>query len=203
MNSWHLFYFAKTVFPLSCRTLYPSPAVIRLVFYKTISLWTSSPSSREGGGACMLQRSQCSPNGAEAGSLHISLLQKVILEYMIWLVPKLSLPGLLIEDPWSQYSTLSMLKSQWRASLVAQLVKNVPATRETWTQSLVGKISWRRERLCTPVFWPGVGHNWELSLVICHSQWQWCHKGLLHCQKTLCFQSSFTWYSFIKETQPN
>ena len=37
------------------------------------------------------------------------------------------------------------------ASLVAQLVKNLPAMRETW----VGKIPWRRERLPTPVFWPG------------------------------------------------
>ena len=32
------------------------------------------------------------------------------------------------------------------ASLVAQLVKNLPAMWETW----VGKISWRRERLPTP-----------------------------------------------------
>ena len=38
-----------------------------------------------------------------------------------------------------------------RASLVAQLVKNLPAMWETW----VGKIPWRRERLPTPVFWPG------------------------------------------------
>ena len=37
------------------------------------------------------------------------------------------------------------------ASLVAQLVKNPPAVRETW----VGKIPWGRERLLTPVFWPG------------------------------------------------
>ena len=37
------------------------------------------------------------------------------------------------------------------ASLVAQLVKNLPAMRETW----VGKIPWRREWLPTPVFWPG------------------------------------------------
>jgi len=36
-------------------------------------------------------------------------------------------------------------------SLVAQLVKNLPAMRETW----VGKISWRTERLPNPVFWPG------------------------------------------------
>ena len=37
------------------------------------------------------------------------------------------------------------------ASLVAQLVKNLPAMWETW----VGKIPWRRERLPTPIFWPG------------------------------------------------
>ena len=35
--------------------------------------------------------------------------------------------------------------------LVAQLVKNPPALEETW----VGKIPWRKERLPTPVFWPG------------------------------------------------
>ena len=39
------------------------------------------------------------------------------------------------------------LQYSW-ASLVAQLVKNVPAMQETW----VGKILWRRERLPTPVF---------------------------------------------------
>ena len=30
--------------------------------------------------------------------------------------------------------------------------------RETWVQSLVGKIPWRRERVPTPVFWPGELH---------------------------------------------
>ena len=34
---------------------------------------------------------------------------------------------------------------------MAQLVKNLPTMRETW----VGKIPWRRERLPTPIFWPG------------------------------------------------
>ena len=42
-----------------------------------------------------------------------------------------------------------------RASLVAQLVKNLPAIQETW----VGKIPWRRERLPTPAFWPGEFHG--------------------------------------------
>ena len=41
------------------------------------------------------------------------------------------------------------------ASLVAQLVKNPPAMWETW----VGKIPWRRERLPTPVLWPGEFHG--------------------------------------------
>ena len=41
------------------------------------------------------------------------------------------------------------------ASLVSQLVKNPPAMPETW----VGKIPWRRERLPTPVFWPGEFHE--------------------------------------------
>ena len=41
------------------------------------------------------------------------------------------------------------LQYSW-ASLVAQLVKNPPATRETW----VGKIPWRREQLPAPAFWP-------------------------------------------------
>ena len=49
------------------------------------------------------------------------------------------------------------LQYSW-ASLVAQLVKNLPAMWETW----VGKIPWRRERLPTlntPVFWPGEFHQ--------------------------------------------
>ena len=50
------------------------------------------------------------------------------------------------------------------ASLVAQLVKNLPAIRETWVLSLVRKIPWRRERLPTPVFWPGIFHG-------LHSPW--------------------------------
>ena len=43
------------------------------------------------------------------------------------------------------------LQYSW-ASLVAQLVKNLPAM---W----VGKIPWKRERLPTPVFWCGEFHG--------------------------------------------
>ena len=46
------------------------------------------------------------------------------------------------------------LQYSW-ASLVAQLIKNSPAMQEIW----VGKIPWRRERLSTPVFWPGEFHG--------------------------------------------
>ena len=46
------------------------------------------------------------------------------------------------------------LQYSW-ASLMAQLVKNLPATWETW----VGKIPCRRERLSTPVFWPDEFHE--------------------------------------------
>ena len=50
------------------------------------------------------------------------------------------------------------LEYSW-SFLVAQLVKNPPAMWETWVQSLVGMISSRRERLPTPVFWPGEFHG--------------------------------------------
>ena len=39
-----------------------------------------------------------------------------------------------------------------RASLRAQLVKNLPAMQKTRFDSWVGKILWRRDRLPTPVF---------------------------------------------------
>ena len=35
---------------------------------------------------------------------------------------------------------------------IPQLVKNPPAMEETWFNSCVGKICWRRDRLPTPVF---------------------------------------------------
>ena len=45
------------------------------------------------------------------------------------------------------------------ASIVAQLVKNLPAMQETWVQSLGWEDPRRRERLPTPVFWPGESHG--------------------------------------------
>jgi len=46
------------------------------------------------------------------------------------------------------------LQYSW-TSLVAPLAKSLPAMWKTWVNPWVGKIPWRRERLPTPVFWPG------------------------------------------------
>ena len=50
------------------------------------------------------------------------------------------------------------LQSPW-ASLVAQLVKNLPTVWQTWNRSLGWEDPWRMERLPTPVFWPGEFHG--------------------------------------------
>ena len=42
---------------------------------------------------------------------------------------------------------------------MAQLVKNLRAMQETWVLSLSWEDPWRRERLPTPVFWPGEFHG--------------------------------------------
>ena len=65
----------------------------------------------------------------------------------------------------------------YRSSLVSQMVKNPPEMQETWVQSWVRKILWRREWLYTPVLLPrevmdigsqqatvyGVVKNWTQS----------------------------------------
>jgi len=55
------------------------------------------------------------------------------------------------------------------ASLVVQIVKNLPAMRETWVRFLVRKIPWRRKWQTTPVFLPGKSHG-QRSLVA-YSPW--------------------------------
>ena len=44
------------------------------------------------------------------------------------------------------------IREIWWASLVVQLVKNLPAMQETQFDSWIEKIHWRRDRLPTPVF---------------------------------------------------
>ena len=58
------------------------------------------------------------------------------------------------------------LQYSW-TSLVVQLVKNPPTMRRPGFNPSVGKIPWRRERLPTPVFWPGEFHGLYSP---------WCHK---------------------------
>ena len=62
-----------------------------------------------------------------------------------------------IEKPYATVKIIN-LYATLTASLVAQLVKNRPAIRELGFDPWVGKIPWRRERLSTPVFWPGEFH---------------------------------------------
>ena len=50
------------------------------------------------------------------------------------------------------------LQYSW-TSLVAQLVKNTPQCGRPGFNPWVGKVPWRRERLPTPVFWPGEFHG--------------------------------------------
>ena len=64
------------------------------------------------------------------------------------------------------------------ASLVAQLVKKLPACNvRAGFNPWVGNMPWRRERLPTPVFWPGeshglsmrsqkIGHDWVTFTLI-------------------------------------
>ena len=50
------------------------------------------------------------------------------------------------------------MEEAW-ASVVAQLVKNPPAVWETWVRSLGWEDPLGKERLLTPVFWPGEFHG--------------------------------------------
>ena len=48
--------------------------------------------------------------------------------------------------------------TKYKASLIAQSVKNPPAV-QTWVRSWVGKIPWRRKWQSTPVLLPGRSHG--------------------------------------------
>ena len=67
------------------------------------------------------------------------------------------LSHLFIKDRLSNYQNL-------RASLVAQMVTNLPAMQETGFNPWVGKIPWRRKWQSTPVLLPGKSHG-QRSLV--------------------------------------
>ena len=54
-------------------------------------------------------------------------------------------------SPWKRGMRFS-IQCKWWASPVAQLVKNLPATQDTLVPFWVRKLSWRRDRLPTPIF---------------------------------------------------
>ena len=60
------------------------------------------------------------------------------------------------------------------ASLVAQMVRNLPEIQETGFSLWIGRIPWRRERLPTPVFLPGEFHGQRSQAGYC----PWSHKEL-------------------------
>ena len=60
--------------------------------------------------------------------------------------------GQLAQETRAGSLSLALLPIPFWASLIAQLVKNPPAMQETWFDSWVGKIHWRRDRLTIPIF---------------------------------------------------
>ena len=47
----------------------------------------------------------------------------------------------------------------WMASLIAQMVKNLPAVQETWVRYLGWEDTLEKGTATTPVFWPGEFHG--------------------------------------------
>ena len=81
-----------------------------------------------------------------------------------------------------------------RDSLVAQMVKNLPAMQETQVRSWVGKIPWRRQWQPTPVFLP-YKSNGQRNLAG-YSPW---HLKELDTTEQLMFLLSLDLWSFIIE----
>ena len=68
----------------------------------------------------------------------------------------------LVEEKNSEnFHNMMMHYIQKKASLVAQMVKNLLAMQETQLDPLVRKIPWGREWLLTPVFLPGESHEYR------------------------------------------
>ena len=72
-----------------------------------------------------------------------------------------------------------------RASLVAQMVKNLPAVQETRFQSLGREVPWRGEWQLTPVFLPGKPHGPKSMLGYSH--------GIGKCQTWLNSRAHSLW----------
>ena len=75
---------------------------------------------------------------------------------------------------YKSFNWLNKAHPRYRASLMAQTVKNLPSLQETWFNPRVRKIPLRREWLSTPVFLPGESYR-QRSLV---GYSPWDHKEL-------------------------
>ena len=57
------------------------------------------------------------------------------------------------------YLRITLMDITLWASLIAQLVKNLPAMQETWVQSLGWEDPLEKGKAPTPGFWPGEFHR--------------------------------------------
>ena len=74
-----------------------------------------------------------------------------------------------------------MIYTLYGAFLVAQQVKNPPASR-SWSYPWVGKIPWRRAWQPTPVFLPGESHG--LRSLVGYSLWGCKESDMTECLST-------------------
>ena len=70
------------------------------------------------------------------------------------------------------------------------MVKNPLVMRETWVQSWVEKIPWRRKQLSTSLFWPGKFHR-QRRLAACSSRSRICKESDMTNQLSLSLHKNF------------
>ena len=94
-----------------------------------------------------------------------------------------------------QLYRISITHASWWASLVAQMVKNLPATRETWVESLGQEDPpWRRTWQRTPVFLPEEFHGQRRPFTF-HTSWWTAPLG--HTEGT-----KQTYISYLRASSP-
>ena len=82
--------------------------------------------------------------------MSLSNFQELVMDRKAWCVQSIGLQR--VGYDW--VTELNPLQYSW-VSLVAQMVKNLPAMWETWFQPVGWKIPWRRSWKSTLVFLPG------------------------------------------------